>query len=1001
MKKKNTFLLLLIIAITPICYAQTYESTLLELNFTDGSNPQSFVSDSGNNGFYFTAENSVSGRELWYSNGTTSGTRLIKDIFSGTESSNPVLFTLVNENLFFIANDGVHGTELWKTDGTTSGTILVKDFRPNNSSANSNIIRNFISYNGNAYFSYDDGVNGEELWISDGTDQGTKLFIDIRIGSLSSNPNNYFVFKGELYFTADDGMNGKEVWKTDGTSSGTSILKDINPSGSGVANDCKFIVLNDLLMFYATTNLKGAELWKSNGTSEGTVLVKDILLGSRSSNHQLEGIYFNNSIVFKADDGTNGYELWKTDGTESGTFMLKNINTNSFGNGFSYSTPVFAKDDTYVYFLADDGVNGDELWKTDAIQNGVTGLVKNISQNNKSIEVKKIHYDSFHKRLMFYAYDQSNSNYSLWISNGTEAGTIEIEDVKGVPSSGYGYEEYFVTLNNKTIFNGSSSVNGVELWSTTNSLHEVMLLRDLSYSNSGNPSKFINVNGELFFNARKFENGTQLLKSNGTLEGTTNIVDINNKNVSIGVSSEMKSINETLFYSAHDGIHGFELWKSDGTKNGTKMVKDIYSGNTSSMKNHNEIQRFYNVNDRLYFSANNGGQNWEPWVSDGTEDGTYMISDINTITGSDPSEFVSFNDAIYFIATGANGNGGISHGLWKTNNTHTVTERIISLNRMDKLRVVNNKLLIVAETSNSSYAPHDLWVSDGTTVGTSHIKTFGIGSRPDIKFANSTIGKDIYIIANSPENGQKAIYKTDGTITGTKLVFSGKDDHPEYNIGINSINECDEYIYFSVSFEVGGGNELWRTNGDITEKVDETPNTVFNNFKCIKSNLFYIHGYEELRYVNKNLNNSSSLAFTIKDNLSFDSYAPIHYFEESNGKIFFNSIAKNSGTELFVFEPNFSTLNNEEFSWVDDTNANMFSFYPNPTDSGKSISFKSEKLTIRKVQIYDLKGRLLGSKLLKATDERRLSLINYKPGVYVVNVVFENGGKASKKLIIN
>ena len=109
--------------------------------------------------------------------------------------------------------------------------MLVKDFRPNNSSANSNIIRNFISYNGNAYFSYVDGVNGEELWISDGTDQGTKLFIDIRIGSLSSYPNNYFVFKGDLYFTADDGMHGKEVWKTDGTKSGTLMIKDINPSG--------------------------------------------------------------------------------------------------------------------------------------------------------------------------------------------------------------------------------------------------------------------------------------------------------------------------------------------------------------------------------------------------------------------------------------------------------------------------------------------------------------------------------------------------------------------------------------------------------------------------------------------------------------------------------------------------------------------------------------------------------------------------------------------------
>ncbi len=997
MKTKNNFLLLFIIAISSISFGQNYESTLLEINFTDGSNPRNFVSDSSNNGFYFTAENSENGRELWYTNGTANGTRLIKDIYVGDKSSNPVLYSIINGNLFFIANDGNHGTELWKTDGTNSGTILVKDFRPTDSSINNNILKNFINYNGNAYFTYNDNINGEELWISDGTDLGTKIFKDIRIGIFGSNPKNSFIFNNEMYFTADNGINGQELWKTNGTTSGTLMIKDIDPSGSGFANECNFIVLNNQFYFYAKTNSEGTELWKSNGTTEGTVLVKDILQGTRSSNGVLEGIVFNNSIVFKADDGTNGYELWKTDGTESGTFMLKNINTNSFGNGFSYSTPVFAKDDTYVYFLADDGVHGEELWKTDVKLNGVTKLVKNISQDH-SIHVRKLHYDSFHKRILFFANNQSNSNYSLWVSDGTEVGTIEIIDVKSSNSSGY--DENFITINNKTFFNGTSALNGNEIWSTTNVVNEVSLLTDLSYANGSNPSKFIDVNGELFFIAARFENGTQLLKSNGTNAGTVNLKDIRKGYRSIGELSEMKNVNGTLFFSAHDGIHGYELWKSDGTEIGTTIVKDIYSGNTSSMLNHNDTQRFYNVNNLLYFSANNGGQNWEPWVSDGTEDGTYMISDINTITGSDPSEFVSFNDAIYFIATGSDGNGGISHGLWKTNKTHTLTERIISLNRMDKLRVVNNKLLIVAETSNSSYAPHDLWVSDATTVGTSHIKTFGVGSRPDIIFANSNIGKDVYFIANSPENGQKVIYKTDGTITGTKLVFSGKDDHPEYNIRINSINECDEYIYFSVSFEVGGGYELWRTNGIITEKVDETSTSVYHNFKCIKSNLFYIYDYKEFRYINKNLNNSSSLEFTIKNNLSFASYSPIHYYEESGGKIFFNSTAKKSGTELFVFEPNFSTLSNEEFM-QEDIDESLFSVFPNPTNKRRAVTFKSKKLNIVNIKLFDITGKLLIDKMFNINDKKSIDLISIKAGVYIINVVFENGKKANKKLIID
>ena len=50
----------------------------------------------------------------------------MKDI-NGTGSSNPGWLTNVNGTLFFLANDGVNGTELWKSDGTEAGTDFVKD----------------------------------------------------------------------------------------------------------------------------------------------------------------------------------------------------------------------------------------------------------------------------------------------------------------------------------------------------------------------------------------------------------------------------------------------------------------------------------------------------------------------------------------------------------------------------------------------------------------------------------------------------------------------------------------------------------------------------------------------------------------------------------------------------------------------------------------------------------------------------------------------------------
>ncbi len=63
------------------------------------------------------------GDELWQTDGTPDGTRLVKDITIGNGSSNPRQFTAVNGILYFVAN-----SDLWASDGTPEGTRLVKDF---------------------------------------------------------------------------------------------------------------------------------------------------------------------------------------------------------------------------------------------------------------------------------------------------------------------------------------------------------------------------------------------------------------------------------------------------------------------------------------------------------------------------------------------------------------------------------------------------------------------------------------------------------------------------------------------------------------------------------------------------------------------------------------------------------------------------------------------------------------------------------------------------------
>ena len=126
----------------------------------------------------------ASGPELIRSDGTSTGTYLVKDIYPGSNSSSPSRFTPVGSTLFFIANNGVNGTELWKSDGTEAGTVLVKDINPGSSSSSPD---NLTNVNGTLYFTALDPTHGRELWKSDGTEAGTVLVKDILPGASSSS----------------------------------------------------------------------------------------------------------------------------------------------------------------------------------------------------------------------------------------------------------------------------------------------------------------------------------------------------------------------------------------------------------------------------------------------------------------------------------------------------------------------------------------------------------------------------------------------------------------------------------------------------------------------------------------------------------------------------------------------------------------------------------------------------------------------------------------------
>src|SRR5262249_57849788 len=131
-----------------------------------------------------------------------------------------------------------------------------------------------------------------------------------------------------LFFTADDGTSGLELWKSDGTEEGTSLVRDINP---GPADSSPAFVRDvaGTLFFVADDGTHGLELWRSDGTADGTRMVVD--LNPTGDAFGTFTFFFSfatigSELFFAADDGEHGAELWRSDGSAPGTTLVADIN---------------------------------------------------------------------------------------------------------------------------------------------------------------------------------------------------------------------------------------------------------------------------------------------------------------------------------------------------------------------------------------------------------------------------------------------------------------------------------------------------------------------------------------------------------------------------------------------------------------------------------------------------------------------------------------------------